>query len=244
MKKIATLGLAAVICITLIGCKQNRTTATQHENDPPTENTLTDLTPMVRVNGVIYHDTGTESTITGRCGTYDGEIESSVDNTQIPTEDNQSNFGTGYGYQFGREGTVEVLIDGKWIVFAAKDIEPMCGYPLYQDPDKTAANTIAQIADGTQQEVIPLSDEDATILTQMIASDNWTNDVTKCASDYIICLDGRTLFYHSSCGTFNEGNPAAEQSSAGPHEGKSLQLSEDEKKTVSAMLDKYLPTAA
>ena len=36
--------------------------------------------------------------------------------TDAPTEDDQSNFGTGYGYQFG-DGTVEVLIDNQWIVF-------------------------------------------------------------------------------------------------------------------------------
>jgi len=29
-----------------------------------------------------------------RCGTMDGEITSTVDGTEIPTEDNQSNFGS------------------------------------------------------------------------------------------------------------------------------------------------------
>lgn len=244
MKKIAALGLATVICVALIGCKQNRATETQHENDPPAKNTLTDLTPMVQVDGVIYYDTGTESTITGRCGTYDGEIESSVDNTQIPTEDNQSNFGTGYGYQFGRENTIEVLINGKWIVFTADEAKAICGYPLYEDPDEIAVNTVVQIESSTQDEPLPLSDEDAALLSKMIASDDWTNDVTKCAADYIICLDGRTLFYHSSCGTFNESMRAAVQSSADPHEGRSLGLNEEERQSVNAMLDKYLPTTA
>ena len=32
-----------------------------------------------------------------RCGTMDGEITSTVDGTEIPTEDNQSNFGSGFG---------------------------------------------------------------------------------------------------------------------------------------------------
>lgn len=243
MKKMLTFGLVAVICIVFVGCKPRSAAETQHENNSPSENELAELMPMVQVNGVTYFDTGTESTITGRCGTYDGEIESCVDSTQIPTEDNQSNFGTGYGYQFGRKGTIEVLIDGKWIVFEADETNAICGYPLYKDPGETAANTVVQIEDGKQQEVIPLSDEDAVMLTQMIENDNWVDDVTKCASDYIVCLNGRTLFYHSSCGTFNESMRAAAQSSVGPHEGKSLRLSEDETKTVNAMLNKYLVAA-
>ena len=39
-----------------------------------------------------------------------------ADADALPIEDGQSNFGTGYGYQ--RMGdTLEVLIDGQWIVF-------------------------------------------------------------------------------------------------------------------------------
>ena len=38
--------------------------------------------------------------IRGRCGNMDGEITSTVDGTEIPTEDNQSNFGSGFGYQY------------------------------------------------------------------------------------------------------------------------------------------------
>ena len=33
----------------------------------------------------------------------DGEITSTVDGTEIPTEDNQSNFGSGFGYQYGAD---------------------------------------------------------------------------------------------------------------------------------------------
>ena len=47
----------------------------------------------------------------------DGEITSqTAGGTDAPTENDQSNFGTGYGYQ--RMGdTLEVLIDSQWIVF-------------------------------------------------------------------------------------------------------------------------------
>ena len=73
--------------------------------------------PMVMVEGKLYYDTGKESTLDGRCGVMDGEITSTVDSSEIPTKDNQSNFSSANGYQYGTDGTIEVLIDGKWIVF-------------------------------------------------------------------------------------------------------------------------------
>lgn len=76
-----------------------------------------DRIPMVRVNGKLYYDTGHESTLEGRCGTMDGEIRSSVKPSQVPAEDNQSNFGAGYGYQYSTDSTIEVYINNKWIVF-------------------------------------------------------------------------------------------------------------------------------
>ena len=45
---------------------------------------------------------------------------STVDSDSFPTEDGQSNFGTGYAYRYGSEnGTLEVQIDGEWWIFAA-----------------------------------------------------------------------------------------------------------------------------
>ena len=80
-----------------------------------------DLIPMVMVNGELYLDTGYESTVDGRCGVMDGEITSEVDGSKKPTENNQSNFGTGDGYQYGQEeGTIEVFMNGEWRVFATE----------------------------------------------------------------------------------------------------------------------------
>ena len=79
---------------------------------------LNDRIPMVMADGAMYYDTGRESTVTGRCGVMDGEITSAVERTEVPSENNQSNFGAGYGYQWGpEEGTLEVCMDGKWLVF-------------------------------------------------------------------------------------------------------------------------------
>ena len=81
-----------------------------------------DLIPMVMVNGEIYMDTGHESTVEARCGMMDGEITSKVNQNEIPTKDNESNFGTGYGYQYGsQEGTIEIYINDKWWIFATEE---------------------------------------------------------------------------------------------------------------------------
>ena len=74
---------------------------------------------MVMVNDKLYYDTGIESTV-GRCGVMDGQITSTVAETEIPTKNNQSNFGIDYGYQFGIDD-VEILIDGKWMIFKSKE---------------------------------------------------------------------------------------------------------------------------
>jgi hypothetical protein len=78
---------------------------------------------MVMVNGEIYLDTGKESDINGRCGVMDGEITSTVDGSEIPIEDNQSNFGEGYEYQFVDENNIDVYMNEKWIRFEKEIIE-------------------------------------------------------------------------------------------------------------------------
>ena len=81
-----------------------------------------DLIPMVMVNGTLYLDTGHESKIEARCGVMDGEITSRVDGSKQPTVDDQSNFGTGYGYQYGAtEETIELFMNGKWWIFATEE---------------------------------------------------------------------------------------------------------------------------
>lgn len=76
---------------------------------------------MVRVNSKLYYDTGRESTVSGRCGNMDGEITSTVDGTEIPMEDNQSNFGSGFGYQYGTDDTIEIYMNEKWFVFEYRE---------------------------------------------------------------------------------------------------------------------------
>ena len=93
-----------------------------------------DLIPMVMVNGTLYLDTGHESKIEARCGVMDGEITSQVDGSKQPTIDDQSNFGTGYGYQYGAtEGTIELFMNGKWWIFATEEARQKIQFPSIED---------------------------------------------------------------------------------------------------------------
>jgi hypothetical protein len=78
---------------------------------------------MVMFNDKLYYDTGSIDEFGGSCGVMDGNITSKCDDYEIPTENNQSNFGIGYGMQYGRvESEIEVCIDGDWHVFTS-DLE-------------------------------------------------------------------------------------------------------------------------
>ena len=73
----------------------------------------------VMLEGVIYYDTGTVNGTDAKAAP-DGTITSTVDSDSFPSEDGQSNFGTGYAYRYGSEnGTLEVQINGEWWIFAA-----------------------------------------------------------------------------------------------------------------------------
>lgn len=81
-----------------------------------------DVIPMVMVGGRLYYDTGRENTLETRCGLPDGTIDSTVEGSEIPTQDNQSNFGAGFDYQYGADDdTLEIFIDGKWMVFEHRE---------------------------------------------------------------------------------------------------------------------------
>ena len=109
MKKLLTL-LLAVTCV--CGCSQTQN---------PTDESKTARIPMIMVDGELYMDTGYDSTIEGRCGVMDGEITSTVDGTERPIKDNQSNFGKDIGYQYGTtEGTIEIYQNEKWRIFALR----------------------------------------------------------------------------------------------------------------------------
>ncbi len=75
-----------------------------------------EVKPTVRIKDTLYYSTGISINVP-RCGTFGGEIETTVAQNEIPTENFQSNFGSGYGYQTIGETTIDILMDNKWIRF-------------------------------------------------------------------------------------------------------------------------------
>ena len=83
---------------------------------------------LIRVNGYLFYDCAEISTEL-RCGMMDGTIDSVCDG-DIPSEDNQSNFGSGYNYQYGAD-TIEVSIDDEWHIFKKIDYDEWNILPEY-----------------------------------------------------------------------------------------------------------------
>ena len=117
MKKALALFFLFLIFLSFTGCDTEKPESAEEKQN-------WDRIPAVMVDGVLYIDTGKESTEDRKCGTWDGEITLECSGSELPTENDQSNFGTGYGYRYGlREGTVEVLIDGRWFIFATEKVK-------------------------------------------------------------------------------------------------------------------------
>lgn len=77
---------------------------------------------LLMVDDKLYYCTGWESSATQKCGVMDGTIETTVEKGEVPTENNQSNFGTGYGWQRTNLYEIEVFmpynsLDNKWMRF-------------------------------------------------------------------------------------------------------------------------------
>lgn len=153
MKRRTVFAVLLMLSLSLSGCSEtgkqpegegSEKTVVQNEtgNEPGQNGSGTELAekescamrwdriPMVRVKGENYFDSGYVSSA-ARCGVPDGQIRSSVDGSQLPEEDDQSNFGSGYNYQFcGEEGIIEVEIDGNWVIFLREDKKQETTIPL------------------------------------------------------------------------------------------------------------------
>ena len=91
-----------------------------------------------------------------------------------------------------------------------------------------AQMSLAQV-DGS---AFDLSKENAKTIQQILDAGSWVSDATDCASDCVLTFDGRTIYYHSDCGTFNE---RLEQSN------QSLRLSDADRETVNAIIQAIIP---
>lgn len=128
-----------------------------------------DRRPMIMINGELYYDTGSESDLGPRCGTMDGEITSTVDSTEIPTENNQSNFGQGYGYQRIGEYSIDVYMNDKWIRFE-KELNNFDGVSM-EVIEASSTSAKLEIINSTDLEVIFGEDYDL----QVIQNGKWSS---------------------------------------------------------------------
>ena len=99
--------------------------------------------------------------------------------------------------------------------------------PVAPDP-QPAQMSLAQV-DGS---AFDLSKENAKTIQQILDAGSWVSDATDCASDCVLTFDGRTIYYHSECGTFNE---RLEQSN------QSLRLSDADRETVNRIIQAVIP---
>ena len=118
MKKSVAMVLCLVLALSFFGCVAKE------------EEEKYDLIPMVMVDGALYLDTGYTGTYISNDDTYDREITSTVDGSERPTEDNQSNFGAGFKYRYGTtEGTIEILMNNECCIYATKEVREKIQFP-------------------------------------------------------------------------------------------------------------------
>ena len=139
--------MALAMLLTITACENQQR---KDSKDPvqPTVSKPLQVEPksMFYLDGRLYYSTERESDFEHTCGTMDGSIETTVDKMSVPTEEHQSNFGAGYGYQFVAENAIDVLMDGSWIRFeCAKE-----GAVFGEDVDRFAAQTAAELLSGEE----------------------------------------------------------------------------------------------
>lgn len=123
-----TLSLSAVLTACSPGSEVSKLPEERAEEDAPSsagvsqeEQQSPDEQPprTVRLDGRLYYETGPdeEANQNGISGAMSGEFDSTVDPMQLPEQDNQSNFGVGFGYQRLDDYTIRVLIEETWFRF-------------------------------------------------------------------------------------------------------------------------------
>ncbi len=194
-----------------------------------------EIPKAVRVDGLVYFDTGKTST-QSRCGVMDGEIIYSIPEGEMPVQDNQSNFGVGYGYQLGFEpDTVEVCIDGEWCIFSnARD---------FQDDNTTEVtqNSVKIINDG----MLPckISQQEAQTISDILSKTQWSDAEPKCLFDISFNIQGHIYNYSMSCGSFKKviisGTPAVNSTQHGVVYGYS-HVSDEEKQIINGIVSSHI----
>lgn len=121
MKRFLLLIMAIFVAFSVACTKAGTNEAEKTEHNYP---------PMVKVAGVVYVDTGYENGMV-TCGTADGEIKTAVDGREMPANDDESNFGTGYDYQLWEKGYINVRLNNRWILFKDLNLKDGNGIPKW-----------------------------------------------------------------------------------------------------------------
>lgn len=246
MKKLIAILLLAVL---LVGCTAPAPKVEGEPENVPTSGTnesgncsTWELVHMVRVKGVTYWDTGIDCELQARCGVMDGRITESVDANEVPTKNDESNFGTGFGYQMGtKEGTIDVLLESGWRIFATQEVRHEMLYPNEEDSTELVLNSVRRLGMPPKE----LSAEEVDIIQDCVARGARQEGTTECLHDCEVNLSGVLYNYHSDCGTFNFVEVSkyypSDLSPTPPKEKWSVKLSEEDKATVNGIFGKYVP---
>lgn len=104
--------------------------------------------------------------------------------------------------------------------------------------------TVQEIGRGELKDAMELAKEDLQTLMQILEGIRQQYEgTTDCASDCAINLNGRLLYYHSECGTFNEPDLSAMSTISSQtleNTGRNYRLTDAQKAEVNAILEKYI----
>lgn len=121
------IGIVLLLLIVIVGILIFNKIRTQDIwNSPVSSNKVNnseEIGRMIKLKGILYCDTGEKNT-EFHPEMIEGQITSTIEKGEIPKENGQANFTGVEGYQYGKEYTIEVLINGEWVIFAPKSF---CG---------------------------------------------------------------------------------------------------------------------
>ena len=104
-------------------------------------------------------------------------------------------------------------------------------------------NSVGEIGRETFNLSVEISEDDANALSEIINGGTWKEEITDCESDCVINLKGHWSQYNSESGILNKYNVkdmSVYSSKVQEVSGKSLVLSEEDRTTVNAILEKYI----
>ena len=81
-----------------------------------------------------------------------------------------------------------------------------------------------------EDKIYDLTEEEVKIIADIIENGTWNTEGTaECANDCKLIIDGRTYYYHSECGTFND-----------KENNQNLPVTAEEKESINAILAQYI----